>query len=243
MKKIIIIFPLIVLSLASCNKQQTKKKNSSSTITSSSEILSTSSATQTTTMPTAIPRPGEYRFKQKEGDWEVYLDFTNYYLDYKRDFPFIQADSGIQIFDLADLTVMGNGCYVSSYNAKGFILMKNTGGYASTSGVSFLTNDVPLYHIKEVTVTSASNTDRNVNYNVYIGNEKVYRTGGCLSGTDVGLEGTVTGDGSYFCITQTNERVDGKIASICVKYHYEIPEPIIEDEEGNLLQDDVNNIE
>lgn len=219
MKKINIIFPLFILSLVGCHKSAPKKKQSSS-------LISSFSTTQITSVEsTAVERPGEYRFKQKEGEWEVYIDLENYYLDYKREFPYVTADSGIQIFDFANLSFFGNGCYISSYNAKGFILMKNTGGYASKSGLSFLANDAPLYHIEELRVTSASTSDKNVNFNLYIGNEPVSRTGGYTLGKNVGLEGSISGDGSYFSITQTNEKVDGKLSSIYVKYRYEIPAP------------------
>jgi len=244
MKKLFIIFPLLVLASTGCSKQSAKKKTTSGVLSSSSEQITSEAPSKTSIKTTtAVPRPGEYRFKQKEGDWEVFIDLENYYLDYKKEFPYVSADSGIQIFEFANLSVKANGCYVSSYNAKGFIYMKNTGGYASASGVSFLASDDPLYHIEKVEITSSSNVDKNANYNIYIGDEPIYRTGGCTTGTDVGTAGAVTGDGSYFCITQTNANVDGKLKSIYVKYHYEIPEPEPDPEEEKDNIEDKNSVE
>ena len=222
MKKSLILLPLTAALLSSCFLMPSKK-------TSKTSGSSSSGSGSGSDQPTVEPVPTEAAdFVFTSGEHTATLDFKNSSDNYKKDFPYVEKDTGKFTGTTGGLDFTAVSCFVSAYSGEGYMMMqnkKNNESWSETNGNAFFASAKSLGAITSISFVCGTSASTAQSYVITLSKtpiDSAQSTSENIIGHPGNASKPVTAsvsDGySYFAISTKDGGRNGQIGTLTITY-------------------------
>ena len=228
MKKSLVLLPFAAFLLTGCLSLPGLNPGgdtSDSSSSSSSKPTSTVPVVPTSATPAGDELPTSHgaSFDLTPGEHVFTVNFTTDYEKYSGSgngvFPYVGNDTGVTGGMLEGMAIMSNGCFCSSYNNSGYVMMKNKD--RSAKGNAFIGNCVSLGAVTKVEFTCGASASTAQKYDITF-SSTLEQTAG-TSGTEIAHPGgnatCAASEGKgFFRLSTKDISKNGQIGTLSVTY-------------------------